>query len=138
MAEAEEGQPESYGQSIQPGNAMELTEALNLLNNQDSVMVKISGNAVESCEKKGCWLTLQNGDKPEIRVTFKDYSFFVPKDLDGEKVVMEGVLKKKTSSVEELRHYAEDAGKTQEQIAAITEPETSATFIADGVLVYRN
>jgi hypothetical protein len=39
------------------------------------------------------------------------------------------------TSVEELRHYAEDAGKSQEEIEAITEPKKTYSFVADGVLL---
>ncbi len=38
-------------------------------------------------------------------------------------------------SVEDQRHYAEDAGKGEDEIAAITEVETTLSFEADGVLV---
>ena len=39
------------------------------------------------------------------------------------------------TSVEELKHYAEDAGETQEVIDAITEPEISLAFEAKGVII---
>jgi hypothetical protein len=35
--------------------------------------------------------------------------------------------------VEALRHYAEDGGKTADEIAAITEPEIELVFEASGV-----
>jgi len=34
-----------------------------------------------------------------------------------------------------LRHYAEDAGKSEEEIMTITEPEYVLTFTADGVII---
>jgi hypothetical protein len=37
--------------------------------------------------------------------------------------------------VETLRHYAEDEGKSKEEIAAITEPVTEYTFEAVGVII---
>ena len=33
------------------------------------------------------------------------------------------------------RHYAEDAGKSKEEIEKITEPKIAYTFLADGVLI---
>ncbi|PDH42356.1 MAG: DUF4920 domain-containing protein, partial [Rhodothermaeota bacterium MED-G19] len=33
------------------------------------------------------------------------------------------------------RHYAEDAGKSSEEINKIIEPEISMTFLAEGVLI---
>lgn len=76
------------------------------------------------------------GGGEDMRVTFKDYGFFVPKDLQGERVVMEGVLKRAITSVEELRHYAEDAGKSNEEIQAIQQSDTTYAFEAVGVLIY--
>ena len=70
-----------------------------------------------------------------MRVSFKDYGFFVPKDITGKTVVIEGTAKQSVTPVAELRHYAEDAGKSKDDIAKITEPEKALTFVADGVIV---
>ena len=45
-----------------------------------------------------------------IRVTFQDYGFFVPKDIAGKTVVVEGVLSRRRLSADEAKHYAEDSG----------------------------
>ena len=34
-----------------------------------------------------------------------------------------------------LKHYAEDAGKSQKEIDKITKPEYKISFIADGVII---
>jgi len=70
-----------------------------------------------------------------MRITFRDYGFFVPKDASGKEVIIQGIAKKEVTSVEELRHYAEDAGESEEAIAAITEPEENIVFVADGVII---
>jgi hypothetical protein len=72
---------------------------------------------------------------PEMRVTFKDYAFFMPKDLAGKHVVVDGYAYVETTTVEELRHYAQDAGKSKEEINAITQPKREVSFEAAGVLV---
>ena len=38
-------------------------------------------------------------------------------------------------SVDDLKHYAKDAGKSQEAIDSITEPKTTYSFMANGVLI---
>lgn len=38
-------------------------------------------------------------------------------------------------SIEDQRHYAEDGGKSKEEIAAITEVKRTLAFEADGVLI---
>jgi hypothetical protein len=75
------------------------------------------------------------GGDEEMRVTFKDYDFFVPKDISGRTAIMEGTVKRKITDVATLRHYAEDAGKKPEEIAAIVDPVKSLVFVADGVIL---
>ncbi|MBW3544843.1 MAG: DUF4920 domain-containing protein [Bacteroidetes bacterium] len=129
--------PTAYGHALTTAaEAKSAAEVPDLLQQQDSVYLTLSGKALTSCEKKGCWMTVALTEGKDMRVTFKDYGFFVPKDLKGEKVVMEGILKRKVSSIEELRHYAEDAGKTAAEIQAIQQPDTAYAFEAVGVLVY--
>ena len=74
-----------------------------------------------------------DGDK-EMRVTFKDYGFFVPKDCAGKTAVIQGKAYLDTTSVEDLRHYAMDGGMTEEEATAkYTEPEVAISFEATGV-----
>lgn len=55
-----------------------------------------------------------------MKVKFKDYAFFMPKDCAGKKAVVDGYAYTQTTSVEELKHLAGDAGKPQAEIDAIT------------------
>ena len=71
-----------------------------------------------------------------MKVRFKDYGFFVPtKGLEGRQAVLQGYAVKEKTDVATLRHYAEDAGKSKEEIEKITAPEESLSFEADGVLI---
>lgn len=99
--------------------------------------VKLSGQAAAVCQKKGCWLTLAASDGRDLRVTFKDYAYFVPADLVGCEVVVEGQLEVTEQSVDELRHLAEDGGQSAEEVAAITAPKQVRQLVADGVLVVK-
>jgi hypothetical protein len=96
--------------------------------------VVVEGTITEVCAMKGCWMKVSDGEQ-ELYVRFKDYGFFVPRNAAGHKVVLHGTSKVETVSVADLRHFAEDAGKTPEQIAAITEPETRVTVYADSVYI---
>jgi hypothetical protein len=100
----------------------------------DTLMVKTTGKIQEVCSKKGCWMKLDMGDDQVVRVTFKDYGFFMPLNADGE-VIIHGNAYVSETSVDDLKHYAEDAGKSQEEIDAITSPERTFAFVADGVLL---
>ena len=54
---------------------------------------------------------------------------------EGKRAVMEGEAFFDTLTVDARRHYAEDAGATAEEIAAITEPELRLAFTATGVMI---
>lgn len=127
----------SYGQAVAAASAAIPAEsAPRILQDKDSVYLTLSGTAISSCTKKGCWMLLDLGQGESMRVTFKEYAFFVPKDLQGERVVVEGMLSRKISTADEQRHYAEDAGKPLEVINAIQQADTAYAFEAVGVLVY--
>ena len=104
------------------------------LKDGDTIPAKMKGKIVEVCSKKGCWMKLDMGDNNEVMVRFKDYGFFMPLDAEGD-VVVNGKAFVTETPVEELKHYAEDAGKSQEEIDAITEPKLEYKFEADGVLL---
>ena len=83
-----------------------LTEAASESNVGQTLAVKAP--AAEVCQHKGCWMVLTEGPR-SIRVTFADYAFFVPKDLAGKTVVVEGVLSRKMLSADEAKHYADES-----------------------------
>ena len=78
-------------------------------------------------------LDLEEGD--EIMVKFKDYGFFMPKNITGDYVIINGKAFVEEVSVDEQRHYAKDAGKTNNEIASINQPKRTFSFEADGVLL---
>jgi len=126
---------DTFGAAITEEHALPLSEIMAQPEAYIDKPVKVKAKVVDVCQMKGCWMALDAGEGRTIRVTFKDYGFFVPKDIHGREVVLQGTLVKKTMSVEELRHLAEDAGKSEEEIEAIQEPETQWEFVAEGVLI---
>ena len=132
------GQFVSYGAAIKPDNAVGLATAAETFKAQDTeeLTTKMEGEIEATCAMKGCWMTLTDEVGETIRVTFKDYGFFVPTSgQEGKKAIVEGVLRKQVLSVEEQQHLAEDGGKSPEEIAAITETATVLSFEATGVLI---
>ncbi len=124
-----------FGDSITEKGAVSSELLSSKMKNKDSLNIKLSGKIIEVCQKKGCWMVLNIGDSKKMRVKFKDYGFFVPKDAAGKTIIIEGVAFSETTSVATLRHYAEDAEKSQEEINKITEPETEIAFEAHGVIL---
>lgn len=128
-----------FGEKINSEGALTYTEMLASLGKQDSLDVKVVGTVESVCQAKGCWMNIAASEdgQPEMFVKFKDYGFFVPKDISGKQVVMQGYAFREVTSVDELRHYAEDEGKSKEEIAAITEPVEELKFMASGVIVLK-
>ena len=125
----------TYGAPVTADQARPMSELGAALGTQDSARVKLVGTASAVCQAKGCWLTMPTADGRQMRVRFKDYAFFVPKDISGKTVVIDGWAHRETVPVSDLQHYAKDAGKSAKEIAAITQPEEQLNFEADGVLV---
>lgn len=135
MAETEATENHYFGDTITEEGAIDVADLMAMMKEQDSVRVKIKGIVNSSCQKKGCWMRMDLGNDEELFVRFRDYEFFVPKNLDGEEAIAEGIAFVESFSVEHLQHLARDAGKSEEEIAAITEPEVSVRFTADGVII---
>lgn len=99
----------------------------------DTLEVQYKSEINSVCQKKGCWVRLKLDEEDESFIRFKDYAFFLPKDAEGREAVVSGKAYVKEVSVDDLKHFAEDAGKTKEEIAKINEPEMTYAFMADGV-----
>ncbi len=101
----------------------------------DSLAVKVTGAVTNVCQRKGCWLQMDIGEGKTMRVRFKDYAFFVPKNITGKTVVLDGHAYNSITSVAQLRHYAQDAGLSKAEINRITEPQVDVVYEARGVLI---
>lgn len=95
---------------------------------------KVRGKVIEVCKAEGCWVRMET-KSGSILVKMKDHAFLVPVALEGKTIVADGVATFKETSVAQLRHFAEDAGKTKEEIAKITEPKKEIVFQAVGIKV---
>lgn len=128
---------ESFEFSSEPALDVDaiLAEVREREDKEKTAPVQLTGEVVKVCQSKGCWLTLTASDGTEMRIRFKDYGFFVPKDLPGTQVALKGVAWKEVTSVATLRHYAEDEGADEQEINAITRPEIEYMFEASGVRV---
>ncbi|MFD2285547.1 DUF4920 domain-containing protein [Pedobacter petrophilus] len=124
-----------FGEEVKPGEVKPAAKMEAAMGNKTTADMKIQGKVVDVCKKKGCWMTLEMPNGDPMRVTFKDYAFFMPMDIVGKNVVLDGLAKKQTISVETLRHYAEDAKKTPEEVAKITDPKKEVAFEAKGVVI---
>jgi len=124
---------EFFGEVFNPQKAMSTNDLLSKMKGKESVEAMVEGEVTAVCKKKGCWMTLAVEDGEDIMVRFKDYGFFMPLDLTG-KVLIKGTAKEQVTTVDELKHYAEDDGASPEEIAEITEPKREVHITATGVM----
>ena len=96
-----------------------MMEKFTSLKEGDTLSVKFKSTINEICQNKGCWMTLDLMDENEAFVKFKDYGFFVPLNADGNEVIVNGYAFVDVVTVDELKHYAKDAGKSKEEITKI-------------------
>jgi hypothetical protein len=131
---------ESFGAKIAADDALtslEMLQKYQSLKPGDTIDVKFKTTINEVCKKKGCWMTMELGNENEAFVKFKDYAFFVPKNADKSEAIVSGKAFMDSISVNDLRHFAKDGGKSEAEIAQITIPEVKYSFQADGVLIQK-
>ena len=124
-----------FGVPITEDGTVSGTELMHTIAQKGVATAKVSGEVAQVCAVKGCWMTMHI-DGQEMMVRFKDYGFFVPKNAAGKIAVVQGQAKLDTVDVATLRHYALDAGQSEAEIQAITEPEVKLSFEADGVILH--
>lgn len=125
----------NFGEIITLENAKPAQELPDLLEGKETVEVKLTGEVSSVCQMSGCWMDVDIGDEEIVHVTFKDDGFLMPKDAAGKTAVIEGVATYEEIPIKMLKHLAEDDGKSQEEIDAITEPKMEYTLVAKGVIL---
>lgn len=125
-----------FGEEFKVSNKVDKTSApYEGLVATDTLQTQMMGEVTEVCQAKGCWMKVKLDSEDEVFVRFKDYGFFVPKDAAGKKVVMNGAAFLEEMSVEDQKHYVEDEGASEDELALITAPKRTLRFEADGVLI---
>jgi hypothetical protein len=122
-----------FGAGIAEGPTVDLATALKTPEQFTGKVVRLSAPITAVCQTKGCWMHL-GSQTPPVMVKFKDYAFFVPKDASGRTAIVEGTMTMQQETVEQTRHYLEDAGKTEEA-SKITEGRKLYHLLASGVAI---
>ena len=122
-----------FGAGVKLQKALRLRDVAKKLDAVKGKTIRIDGLLRDVCRKKGCWVVLKDG-KHEVRVKFKDYAFFVPRDATGRRAILQGVLSTKTISEALAKHYAEEGGNPA-AAKTIKGPQTVLSFMATGAEV---
>lgn len=96
------------GEALKGAQAVKLAELLAKPQEHNGKTVLLEGQVRKACEKKGCWMelaTAADAKGPGVRVTFKDYGFFVPLDSAGSQARVEGVVQVAELSENRAKHY---------------------------------
>ncbi|MDA3942891.1 MAG: DUF4920 domain-containing protein [Bacteroidetes bacterium] len=125
----------NFGEEISKDDAIDVVEAIAQITADTTNDLKIKGEIVEVCQHSGCWITMDMGNGETLMVNMLDHAYEVPKDAAGKSVWVEGVAVRELIPVEMLKHYARDAGRSQEEINAISKPEWKYTVDARGVII---
>ena len=129
---------QDYGESFEIQDVKSGQEALNIFGGMESsqpVTMQIRGEVSAVCQVKGCWMIVKLTDGEETRVRFKNYGFFVPMDIVGKEVVVNGHASVEEISESDQKHYAKDAGQSESEIDKIKGSKRTYSVIADGVLI---
>jgi hypothetical protein len=125
----------NFGETVGTIQATPAANVAALFTSSDTIAATVNGNIKASCRHSGCWMDLDMGNGETVHVTFKDESFTIPLDAAGKNAIAQGTAIRELITVEMLQNYAREDGKSDEEIAAITEPVYAYEFIADGVLI---
>ena len=127
---AKKGQ--EYGSGVHASTVLSLRRAV--ADKHFDSPIAVTARVREVCKKKGCWMVLADSGT-SVRVTFKGYGFFMPKNIHGKRVVVEGILQESVLSEADARHFAEDAGQSKQKIEKIKGDQRELSFEATGVRV---
>lgn len=135
VEEAADSNAVTFGEEIDAEGAITLEQFAQNMESNDSLEAKVVATPSKVCQKKGCWFIVELPSGEEMRIKTKGHDYLVPKNMAGKEVVFEGLAYRDTVTVKQLQHFAEDAGKSNEEIATITEPKIGISFRADGVRI---
>jgi len=129
----------SYGPvEVNPEEAVSVDKVLEVNKKMlEPTEFTFEGELVEICSKAGCWVNIDAGNGETFMVRFKDHFTIPPGTKPGTRAYLHGVAYNDTVSVDMLRHFAEDAGKSPEEIEKITEPSFELGFTADGIVLIK-
>ncbi len=112
--------PRTFGQ---PLTVAELTALADITGNPEQFAgqtVKTEGEITQVCQRMGCWMEMREGDGPAIRVPMAGHSFFLPRDVAGQRATIEGQVALRELSAAEREHLESEGARAVGQRLQIT------------------
>jgi hypothetical protein len=121
---------EDYGAGLTLSRPTSLAEVVLDPERFEQQPILLRGRISDVCQRKGCWTILRDGSA-HVRVRFKDYAFFLPRDATGAEAFIEGFVKVETLSEKEARHYESESRDGDPE--SVDGPRREVGFTASGV-----
>jgi hypothetical protein len=80
-----------YGAEFRGGRRVELADVTSSPRFYAGKRVRLRGTVVDVCKNSGCWLVVSDGET-QMKVTISNHAFSVPRDIEGRRAVVEGVV----------------------------------------------
>lgn len=122
-----------YGTTLSAGETAVAVNDLPSKLNKGTYEGKVTGKVKQVCQTAGCWMTLERADGSTLMVKMKDHAFFLPKNIAGKTVVIEGTASVNEETEKKMKHYAEDGRDLAKK--DIKGPQKELQFVASGVKV---
>jgi hypothetical protein len=91
---------------------------------------QVQARIAKVCQKKGCFFIAQQ-EQHILRVSFRDYGFFIPTDSSGKTVTLAGELIQKEISPEQAAHFKADLKSDTE----LVKPGVVYEIVADSIRI---
>jgi hypothetical protein len=136
-----------YGDPIEvvPGRSVSVNEVYRNLGKYMDREIQLVGPVDSLCQQRGCWIRIAPSKDVEvaqgmpsdifIKLVCPQEGWLVAKGSEGKQAVAVGKLVVEEISEADARHFAEDRGATQEEIAKIVGPQKSLSLKTAGVRV---
>lgn len=123
-----------YGAAIADGESVSVSKVVASPEAFADRQIILTGDVRQSCTRRGCWMELADASSAGVRVTFKDYGFFVPTDARGSHARVQGVLAVRDIAPADVAHL-EGEGATFEKAPDGTAREIRV--VASGVELWK-
>lgn len=123
------------GAPVPAGAAIAVTQLVASARSYTERAVIVEGMITRECTEKGCWMQVApDATANGMRVTFKDYGFFIPQAMVGRRARMEGITKVTTHSKAAADHLIGEGAKLQRNADGTA---TEVQFVANGVELFK-
>jgi hypothetical protein len=127
---AENATSETFGtQFDSQSKALSLSEVMNATESYQAEPFLLQTEIAKVCQKKGCFFIARDAGHA-VRVSFKDYGFFIPTDASGKTVLLQGELVAKNVTDKQAAHFNKDLGEG----ASLTKGPTFE-IVASGITI---